>query len=94
MPGAEPGLVAVAPTGLYVQEGSYGTYAAAQQAFVALSARAPTMMSGIQPIYHQVDVDGQTRYRLYLTGWLDETAARTAAPYLGRTQSTWLVKNG
>lgn len=93
-PVAEAGLVTSAPSGLYVQEGSYSSLANAKQAYASLVARNSSAMSGIDPSYHKVVVNGQTYYRLYLTGFLDSPAADMVGFNLGRNRSNWRVVNG
>ena len=92
--GPSTGLLASAPTGLYVQEGSYGTLTRAQVAYANLLREAPEQMIALRPAYHQVEVNGQTWVRLYLTGFESGAAARQMGGSLGRRQNQWLVFNG
>ncbi len=89
-----PALLAAAPTGLYVQEGSYGSLTRAQEAYANLLQEAPAQIATLEPLYHQVEVNGQIWVRLYLTGFESGAAARQVGGRLGRRQNQWLVFNG
>ena len=85
-------IVTTAPSGVFVQEGSYLSFETAQSAYAELQRRAGSRLSGINPLYHQVEVNGQTRYRLYLTGFATTTNAELLGGALGRNQDSWLVR--
>ncbi len=87
-------LLAVPPISLYVQEGAYLTLNAAESAFAALLRSAPIQLDGIKASYFETEVDGQTWFRLYLTGFSDGTSAREIGANLGRSERQWLVFNG
>ena len=87
-------LLSAIPSGLYVQEGAYGTLTRAQTAYEALLRAAPSDMAGLKPSYHQIEINGRTWVRLYLTGFDSKINARQMGTNLGRSSSQWLVFNG
>ena len=87
-------LVTTAPRGLYVQEGAYATFESAQAAFATLQQRGGGRLVDIAPQFHRVEVDRQTVYRLYLTGFKTLSEAAILGSAFGRDESNWFIRNG
>ena len=87
-------LVTTAPRGLYVQEGAYATLESAQAAFATLQQRGGERLADIAPQFHRVEVDRQTIYRLYLTGFETLSEAAIIGSTFGRDESNWFIRNG